>query len=366
MGSGCAQPHLGTPDTHLPPAWPSWHSPRQRGWGPPGPYSAPGYFGPLCPRCPAGRWHCPQHRCPMTAGEILPTATMAGWAAVPRGGAAEGLCPPLCPPTPCPHSGSYRGRGHSGPGCIPAVRRGDEAGVCPPPRAPAAAVAGLPRPWRRCPSPACSARTSEGERVGRGVMEGLVPRLLRPRGETEAGEKQAHCHGLPAPQGARQADRWPWHPKGKGWRCLWRCQAVHQGMPRCVWINGDRPAHAPSAGSWHHQYQSPALPRCSSRHWGGGGWGRASCDGSTARPAGSIFEGWYWGCAGALQVPPLGTTKSRAGLFPRRQPRPPTRDMSWLVSASSREAGGHWRAGHTHSPQGRGGHSIGRGAASVL
>lgn len=34
--------------------------------------------------------------------------------------------------------------------------------------------------------------------------------------------------------------------------------------------------------------------------WAGGGWRRASSDGSMASLARRLSEGWYWACAGTL------------------------------------------------------------------
>jgi len=280
-----AQPSQPPTSTAPPPR----HSARRRGWGPPGPCGVPGYFGPLCPRCSAGRWHCPWRRCPMTAAETLPAAGTAGWAAMP--------IPVVCAHR-CPHPGGpYRGRAHSGPGCTPAARRGGVAGGCPPPRPPAAAAAGPPRPWRRCPGPACSAHTSAGEGAGRGVSGGLASWLPRPSGETEAGSG-GHAGTASQPHGgAGWGVRRPWHPQGKRQRCLRGSPAARRGVGRgragTEW--GDRwrllrPRAQRRQLAPLVPVPSPAqVPRAPG--WAGGGWGRASGDGRTASLAGRLSEG---------------------------------------------------------------------------
>lgn len=102
-----------------------------------------------------------------------------------------------------------------------------------------------------------------GRRSGRGRQGAPAPQLLRPSGETEAGELQASWHGLPAPGGARRGGRWWWAPLGKGQSCLRGFPAARRGVGggRAAKEHGDRwPASGTS--SWHCRYQSPALPRC--------------------------------------------------------------------------------------------------------
>lgn len=62
---------------------------------------------------------------------------------------------------------------------------------------------------------------------------------------------------------------------GKGQRCLrgpWLPAGAWEGAGqiRRTGIDGDCFTHAPSAGSWHCRYQSPALPRCPGQRVGKG------------------------------------------------------------------------------------------------
>lgn len=54
--------------------------------------------------------------------------------------------------------------------------------------------------------------------------------------------------------------------------------------------------------------QVPQAPDCA-----GGGWGRASSDGTMASLARRLSEGWYWDCAGALQAPHPDIAKNNEG-----------------------------------------------------
>lgn len=120
----------------------------------------------------------------------------------------------------------------------------------------------------------------------------------------------------------------PGHGKGLGREGAWGSLPI---------VSPDTPAQA-AGTAW---YQSPALPRCS-RHRTGAGerWGRNSSVEHIASLASRSSEGWYWACAGALQASPCSITKSRAGVTHRRHPWQVTSDMSWPVSASSRETKG--------------------------
>lgn len=116
VGSGRANAHKALLGMHLPLAWP-----QAEGLGAPTPCGMLGYFGPLCPCCPAGRWHCPRRRCPMTARETLPDHSSRVGSL-----AQTGCCPPAFPsPVALTTAGStatlgvlQQLRGPAGPGGV--------------------------------------------------------------------------------------------------------------------------------------------------------------------------------------------------------------------------------------------------------
>lgn len=148
------------------------------------------------------------------------------------GSHAQTTCPRGAVPTAVPHPrapvtrGPYLGRAHSGPGCTPAARRGGGAGGGHPPRA---AAAGPPRPWRRYPSPACSAHTSGGEGMGKGVMVGWHPGSCTQGGKLRQGSMGTLA--WPSSTGECQVTgQAAMAPQGKGRWCLCGSWAAHKGV----------------------------------------------------------------------------------------------------------------------------------------
>lgn len=160
---------LGTAGPAAPTSAASLARPQRQGPGPPVPAAWPGYFGPLCPRCPAGRCHCPRRRCPVTAGETRPAAPGRGGQPCPdcaripgsltptRGTAALGVLQQL--------------RGAAGPGSVPLLQ---------------------PQPGRLILGEGAQilrvTPVHLGEKEQAAVSGRLAPQLS---GETEAGEQRA-------------------------------------------------------------------------------------------------------------------------------------------------------------------------------
>lgn len=204
-GSGSAQPHTVPLGTHLPPARPPLARPQ-----------AEGLRAPRSLRRVRLFWAIVS---PLLGGQVAlssapvshdsrrnPTlcAVVAGWAAVPRPRAAMVLCPPVSPPAVSPSLVALTAAG--GTAALGVLQQ--LGGAAWPGGAPLPVSLLQPQPGRLILSKGAQVlrvapiHLGEKEQVGASGA-GLGPWLLHPSGETEAGERQASWHVLPAPEDAR-------------------------------------------------------------------------------------------------------------------------------------------------------------------